>query len=319
MRNVLITGGAGYIGRQVVRRLAADTAHIGRLVATDVRDLPADQRPPGAVCETRDVRDPQLGALMAAHEIDTVVHLASIVTPTADMTRAFLYSVDVRGTQNVMEACLAANVRKVIITSSGAAYGYYADNPEWLAETDAIRGNEAFAYSHHKRLVEEMLASYRQSHPQLTQLIFRLCTVVGAGVSNQITAMFERPVVLGVSGAVTPFVFVWDQDVVECIYRGVLDDRGGIYNVAGDGTLTLPAIARRLGKRYVAIPPAALRTALAVLKRLGLTQYGPEQVDFLRYRPVLANRALKEAFGYTPQCTSAEAFEKYLAGRAGRG
>ena len=40
--------------------------------------------------------------------------------------------------------------------------------------------------------------------------------------------------------------------------------------------------------------------ALSVLKRLGKSPYGPEQVKFLRYRPVLSNRALKERFGYTP-------------------
>ena len=38
----------------------------------------------------------------------------------------------------------------------------------------------------------------------------------------------------------------------------------------------------------------------------------PEQVDFLRYRPVLANRRLKEEFGYTPRFTSREAFVAFL-------
>jgi UDP-glucose 4-epimerase len=42
-------------------------------------------------------------------------------------------------------------------------------------------------------------------------------------------------------------------------------------------------------------------------------------VNFLRYRPVLANRRLKEVFGYVPQKTSAEVFEFYLAARERRG
>ena len=58
-----------------------------------------------------------------------------------------------------------------------------------------------------------------------------------------------------------------------------------------------------------------LHTALAVLKPLGLTQYGPEQLDFLRYRPVLLNTRLKEVFGYTPRYTSAEVFELYRQAR----
>ena len=57
--------------------------------------------------------------------------------------------------------------------------------------------------------------------------------------------------------------------------------------------------------------PALLRGVLAVLHPLGLSQYGPEQVDFLRYRPVLSNRRLKEQLGYVPTMTSSEVFDFY--------
>ena len=52
--------------------------------------------------------------------------------------------------------------------------------------------------------------------------------------------------------------------------------------------------------------------SLYVLKRLKLSQYGEEQVDFLRYRPVLSNKRLKEEFQYTPMKTSLEVFEYYM-------
>jgi UDP-glucose 4-epimerase len=52
-----------------------------------------------------------------------------------------------------------------------------------------------------------------------------------------------------------------------------------------------------------------LRAALAVAKPLGLSRYGPEQVRFLQYRPVLDNQALKRDFGYQPDLTSAEVFD----------
>src|SRR5690606_33786171 len=102
---------------------------------------------------------------------DAVVHLASIVTPPKGSTRALEYEVDVTGTRNVLDACLAHGVRRLVVTSSGAAYGYHADNPVPLTEDCPIRGNEEFAYSHHKRLVEEMLAAARRDHPQLEQVV----------------------------------------------------------------------------------------------------------------------------------------------------
>jgi UDP-glucose 4-epimerase len=54
-----------------------------------------------------------------------------------------------------------------------------------------------------------------------------------------------------------------------------------------------------------------LRAVLATLHPLGLTRYGPEQVDFLRYRPVLDNRRLKQELGYVPRKTSREVFDFY--------
>ena len=316
---VLVTGAAGYLGSQLIAALAADAVRgPAALVAMDVRELPREGRLAGVAYETADIRAPDLAAILQRHTIETVVHLASIVTPGKNSKREFEYSVDVLGTENLLKACVAAEVTKIVVSSSGAAYGYHADNPAWISEDAPLRGNQAFAYSWHKRLVEEMLADYRVRAPQLRQVVFRIGTILGETVKNQITDLFDQPRLIAIRGSASPFVFIWDQDVVGCMLEGVYWDKCGIYNVAGDGALGVREIAARLGKRCVVLPAWLLRSALAVLKPLGLTQYGPEQVNFLRYRPVLDNRRLKEVFGYVPQKTSAEVFEFYLAARARR-
>lgn len=306
MSGVLVTGASGYVGQKLVRALAGDR----RVVATDVK--PPRERHEGVVYVDLDVRSARLSDLLATHEIDAVVHLATVVTPSASMSRRLLYEIDVLGTENVLRACLAEKVKQLVVTSSGAAYGYHRDNAAWLDEDAPLRGNESFAYSHHKRLVEELLARARVEHPELAQLIFRPGTILGAGAKNQITAIFERPVITGVREAETPFVFILDEDVVACIVKGVQEGASGIYNLAGDGVMTLRDIARRLKKPFLPIPSAALRASIAALRRFGLTDYGPEQVDFLQYRPVLANDRLKDRFGYTPMSTR-EVFELYLS------
>jgi UDP-glucose 4-epimerase len=310
-RSVLITGAAGFVGRQVVRLLAAQRGDLERIVATDVRPCDGAERRPGVEYRTADVRDPGLGRLLRRHCTDTVVHLAAIVTPGKHSSPRLEYEVDVLGTKNVLEACLEAGVGHLVYTSSGAAYGYHADAPALLRETDPLRGNEEFPYAHHKRLAEELLARWREEHPELRQLIFRPGTILGEAVHNPITDLFGRPVIVGVVGSQAPFVLIWDEDVAQCIVKGIRERRSGIYNLTGDGVVTLRAIARRLGKPYVPLPAALLSAALRLLRAAGLSSRGPEQVKFLRYRPVLSNERLKSEFGFIPTYTSEQCFERY--------
>jgi len=312
---ILVTGGGGYLGSQVVARLAAlpEGERPASIVAHDLRE--PTTRLPHVDYLACDIRSPHLAEALAQHRINVVVHLAAIMPSGKAQTRDFEYDVDVNGTRKLLQACVQHGVKRIVVSSSGAAYGYHADNAPWLTEDMPVRGNEVFAYSHHKRLVEEMLADYRNHHPALEQVVLRIGTILGPTVRNQITDMFEKPRLLAIRGSDSPFVFIWDQDVVGIILRAVSDGPAGIYNVAGDGALTIHEIAQRLGKKTRRVPSWLLRGALSILKPLGLTQYGPEQLDFLRYRPVLLNTRLKTVFGYTPTYTSAEVFEIYRAAR----
>ena len=300
-KTVLITGAGGYVGRQVARRLAAEHTVIGI-------DLKAD---PDAGFDLRamDIRDPSLGNLVADAGVSHVVHLAAVLEFSGDRARD--HDIDVNGTRNVVDACLAGGVRHLTVTSSGAAYGYHPDNPAWISEDDPLRGNVEMPYADHKRQVEELLASYRDSNPELTQLVLRVGTVIGAHTRNLITNLFEKPRLLAIRGHDSPFVMIWDQDLVGIIEHGVITDRGGIYNVAGDGALTMDELGELLGKPVRKLPAGLIRLGLRIGRTLGLTRYAPEQIKFIQYRPVLHNRRLKEDFGYVPAKTSREAFLAY--------
>lgn len=314
-RRVLVTGAAGLVGRRVVTALAERNAEFREVVAIDLRNPPEAGRRPGVAYACCDIRDPSLADHLVRHDVDTVVHLAAVVTPGKDSSRALERSIDVDGTRNVVESCLKAGVKHFVYTSSGAAYGFHADNPVPLREDHPLRGNPEFAYADHKRLVEEMLAGYRSRHPELGQLIFRPGTILGADVHSPISAMFERPVITGLQGVEIPFVLVWDEDVAECIVRGVAGRHAGIYNLAGDGAITLREIARRLGKPYLAVPAPLMRLALGAMNRMHLSERGGEQVDFLAYRPVLDNSKLKREFGFLPTDSSEGCFERYRRAR----
>lgn len=300
-KRILITGAAGYIGHQLGNRLAAQHHVFG----TDLRARDDLAFP----IKVLDVRDASLAVLLKEQGITHVVHLASILQASKDRARDF--DIDVNGTRNVLECCIKAGVRHLTVTSSGAAYGYYADNPAWIDEDDALRGNAEFAYSDHKRQIEELLATYRQQHPELQQLIFRPGTVLGKDTRNQITELFMAARILALKGSDSPFVFIWDEDVIGAMEMGLREDKSGRYNMAGDGALTLAEIAQRLNKPLLILPVWLVKAGLQIAQWRGKPT-SPAQVSFLRYRPVLSNRRLKDEFGYTPSKTSAETFEYFV-------
>ena len=229
MTRILITGGGGFLGSHVARQLAARD-DVELVVSGDVR-IGADARP-GVIDVVADVTDATaLAPLLRRYDIDTVVHLAAIVNPGRDVDLE--YRVDVEGSAHVLAACAEAGVRRIVVSSSGAAYGYYADNPAWITEEAPIRGNDEFPYSRHKRLVEEMLAGYRVSHPELSQVIFRIGTILGPSVQNQITALWDGSRILRIAGSDSPFVFVWVDDVAAAMVHAATDGPAGIFNVAG--------------------------------------------------------------------------------------
>jgi UDP-glucose 4-epimerase len=299
-KRILITGAAGYIGHQLGNRLAHDFEVFG----TDIRERDDLSFP----LQVIDIRSRRLAEVMRKYGITHVVHLASVLQASRDPERDF--DIDVGGMRNVLQACLDTGVQHLTVTSSGAAYGYHADNPDWISEDDPLRGNESFSYADHKRRIEEMLARYRKLHPDLKQLVLRPGTVLGAGTRNQITALLTARRILVLKGHDSPFVFIWDEDVLEILEKGIREDAAGTFNLAGDGALDMREIARRLGRPTLTLPVGLVKLGLRIAKWLGKPT-GPEQIDFLRYRPVLANRKLKEEFGYTPKKTSAETFDYF--------
>lgn len=308
----LITGASGAIGLQVLRRLKKDDFQDLKVIATDIRELPPSLIHPNLIFTKMDVRSGEIQELITDGGFEGILHLASIVTPGKKSNRDFEYSVDVLGTKNILEAAVKGNVKHIIVTSSGAAYGYHKELPEWINEDEPIKGHEVFAYSWHKKCVEDLLRSYRASHPELKQLILRPGTILGDTMKNQITDLFQKPVVIGIQGSESPFVFIWDEDVAEIIYQGMVKSKTGIFNLAGDGKVTNVELARILKKPLVKFPTPVLRGVLKLLKTLNLTQYGPDQVDFLKYRPVLSNQKLKDEFGFVPTYSSKEVLLRYL-------
>ena len=93
----------------------------------------------GDVRDSDSVRDALKGA-------DVVVHLAFAILTASDATRA----VNVDGSRTVFEATVASGAQRLCYASSVAAYGFHADNPDWLTEDVPPRGTREHFYSQQK-------------------------------------------------------------------------------------------------------------------------------------------------------------------------
>ena len=153
---VLVTGGAGRLGREVV---AALTPHC----RVRVLDRATDAAVPVDV--TADVLD--LAALATAMRgCDAIVHLAAIDS-SVPAPASVVFDTNVRGTWNVLHAAKEAGVRRVIVTSSVAAAGLDYTNPQMaplylpIDEAHPLRPSQPYGLS--KQLNEHTAASFARS------------------------------------------------------------------------------------------------------------------------------------------------------------
>ena len=102
------------------------------------------------------------------------------------------------------------------------------------------------------------------------------------------------------------------DDVVDYLIEGGLSDITGQFNIAGEGALSMKEIAQQLNKFYLPLPSWLIQLALTIAKPLGLTQFGPEQVKFIQYRPVLSNTKLKTTFSHQARYTSLQTLSAFL-------
>src|SRR3954454_23167457 len=268
---VAITGPTGDIGRSVLRQLE-DAPEVDRVIGMARRPFdPSELGLTKTEYRQGDILDADsLSALTEG--ADVLVHLAFIILGGRDET----HRINLEGTRNVFQAATSGDVKRFVYTSSVAAYGFHDDNPQPLTEEVPPKGTDEFYYSAQKAELERELHRMVDGSG-IETYVFRPCIVAGPDALMIIRAIMDQlqlggrlPQITTFLNSVpflkpvlpdpgTPFQLVHQDDVAQALVASITG-RGepGIYNLAGDGTISFSDLASGLGWYSVPVPNFAV-------------------------------------------------------------
>ncbi|MGH2514463.1 MAG: NAD-dependent epimerase/dehydratase family protein [Ktedonobacterales bacterium] len=229
--SIVVTGGAGFIGRHLVARLCATRGAFGCadepiVVLDNLRRGSRDALDPlirsGAVRFVEgDIRDATVVA-DAMRGAEYVFHLAAqsnVLGSESDPDYAF--TTNVTGTYNVLQAATAAGARRLLFTSSREVYGQPAELP--ASEHDPLLPKNAYGAS---KAAGEMLCRTAAARGNLEIVAARLTNVYGAGDTDRVIPLWLERAARGedlhIYGGSQVLDFIWVGDAVSALVRAAL-------------------------------------------------------------------------------------------------
>ena len=233
---VLITGGTGFVGRNLTAALSAERhcINVGRSTSNFCEnvfwnlagDFPRDQFPDGC--------------------ISTLVHCASIVGPDERVPTDQYFDINIKATAWLLDFAVRSHVRHFVYISSGAVYG---EGETVFAENDTCNPLNRYGLS---KYISEILCSCCSDRMKVT--VLRPFFPYGAGqMGRLIPALTGRilsgsPVMLNKNGrpVINP---VHISDFVNIAVQVITQEIAGTYNVCGDKALSILEICHLISRR----------------------------------------------------------------------
>lgn len=294
----LITGGAGFLGINLAKRLSARGERVRIL---DLHEPP--EKPRNVRFLRSDITD--FAAVSdACRGVSVVYNLASMLP----VTRAggYFWKVNVQGTENVLRAAVQNRVRKVVHLSSSIVYGI----PEKVPLDEMSRTQPLGDYGKSKLAAEGKCTEYMD---RLDITILRPRLILGPGRLGLLTILFDwvsrgKKVYLIGSGR-NRFQMVGVQDLVDaCLLAAAKKAaKGQVFNIGADNVVTvhglLSGLVRHAGSssRIVPVHAGLARNALRLLDCLRLTPLNAEHYFIADKDYVLSTEKAKRLLGWRPK------------------
>jgi UDP-glucose 4-epimerase len=311
---VMVTGVSRYLGGRMAKILT-DDPRVDRVIGVDVVAPRTDIG--RAEFVRADIRNPIISKVINAASVDTVVHMGVIATPLQAGGRVSMKEINVIGTMQLLAACQKSpTVQRLIVKSTASVYGSGARDPAMFTEDVEPHHSPGSGWAKDSVEVESYVRGFGRRRPDVTVTTLRFANFIGPGVDTPMTSYFSLPLVPVVAGYDARLQFIHEDDGLRALHEAATHDFPGTFNVAGEGIIALSQAIRLAGRIPFPILPAVIGVAGRAMIRSGLADFSTEQVRFLTFGRGIDTSRIREALNFTPEYTTREAFESFVAARA---
>lgn len=180
MNNILVTGGAGYIGSHIVEQLAKTKARV--IIIDNLETGYKKLINKNAIFVKGDIKNfKQLSKLIYKYKVNSVIHLAAYLNISeAEKNKKKYFENNVRGTLNVVKCCKNTNIKNIVFSSSCSIYG----NTKGAVDENK-KANPKGYYAYTKYEGEKIIKKYAKKF-KYNFAILRYFNIAGASKSNKI-------------------------------------------------------------------------------------------------------------------------------------
>ncbi len=297
--NILVTGGAGFIGSNLVDRLITEGHKVA--VIDNLSTGKKENINSKAKFYNMDICDKAIREIFKNEKIDVVYHNAAQISVQKSINDPiFDGEVNILGTINVLEACNEAKVKKIIYSSTAAVYG----DPEYLGIDENHPVHPISFYGISKYTPEQYIKTYSKLY-NIDYTILRYSNVYGIRQDPRgeggVIAIFmdklfkdESPIIFGDGTATRDFIYI--EDIVEANIKALFRGSKEVFNI-GTGKAT------------------SIRKLFYLMKEImGIdveVEYGNERDGDIKHSYFSINKA-KEILEWVPKYTLEEGLYKTI-------
>jgi nucleoside-diphosphate-sugar epimerase len=318
MKTILVTGGSGFFGGLLKRRLLAEGHTCVNI------DLVADSNHHANLTSIQgDIRDAALlDRLFAEHRFSAVFHCAAQLAHDA-IDDTLLWTSNVDGTRNLAEACRTHGVSKLVFTSTNCLWA--ANLGREVVEDDIPAPVELYGRS--KLAAEQILKEYERD---LHVLTVRCPTIIDSGRLGLLAILFEfiqeGRKVWTVGKGSNRYQFIYAQDLATACLQMLDYHQSDLFHIGSENVISLGEVYQAVidhagtGARVAQLPKAPTIAAMKLAHLLKVSPLGPYHYRMIAEDFIFSTQRIRERLGWKPTLTNAEmmieAYRYYAAQRA---